>query len=75
MDVNVTSLQERVKVEAKNPTIWMLSEVGLAIAMGNASTEVKEVAKWGVGSNDAGGVAEAVQRLLCDREAKNRRPR
>jgi hydroxymethylpyrimidine pyrophosphatase-like HAD family hydrolase len=42
----------------------MLKEVGLAIAMGNASSEVKTFAEWVVGTNDEAGVAEAAQRLL-----------
>jgi len=41
----------------------MLKEVGLAIAMGNASSEVKASAKWVVGTNDEAGVAEAARRL------------
>ena len=42
----------------------MLKEVGLPIAMGNASSEVKAIAEWVVGTNDEAGVAEAIQRLL-----------
>jgi Cof subfamily protein (haloacid dehalogenase superfamily) len=42
----------------------MLKEVGLAIAMGNASNEIKAIAKWVVGTNDDAGVAQAAQRLL-----------
>ena len=42
----------------------MLKEVGLAIAMGNASSEIKVFAKWVVGTNDEAGVAQAAQRLL-----------
>ena len=42
----------------------MLSEVGLSIAMGNASGEVKLIAEWVVGTNDEAGVAQAAQRLL-----------
>jgi hypothetical protein len=42
----------------------MLKEVGLPIAMGNASSEVKAIVEWVVGTNDEGGVAEAIQRLL-----------
>jgi Cof subfamily protein (haloacid dehalogenase superfamily) len=42
----------------------MLKEVGLAIAMGNASSEVKTFAQWVVGTNDEAGVAEAAHRLL-----------
>jgi hydroxymethylpyrimidine pyrophosphatase-like HAD family hydrolase len=45
----------------------MLKEVGLAIAMGNASSEVKTFAKWVVGTNDEAGVAEAAQRLMRGR--------
>ena len=44
----------------------MLKDVGLAIAMGNASSEVKAAAKWVVGTNDEAGVAQAAQRLLDD---------
>jgi Cof subfamily protein (haloacid dehalogenase superfamily) len=42
----------------------MLKEVGLAIAMGNASSEIKALAKWVVGTNDEAGVTQAAQRLL-----------
>jgi len=42
----------------------MLRESGLAIAMGNASSEVKEAADWIVGTNDEGGVGQAIRRLL-----------
>ena len=42
----------------------MLKSVGLAIAMGNASSEVKASAEWVVGTNDEAGVAQAAQRLL-----------
>ena len=42
----------------------MLNEVGLSIAMGNASSEVKLIADWVVGTNDEAGVAQAAQRLL-----------
>lgn len=50
----------------------MLKEVGLAIAVGNASREVKTVAQWVVGSNDEAGVAEAAHRLLMMAKAENR---
>ena len=42
----------------------MLNEVGLAIAMGNASDRVKSAADLVVGSNDNAGVAEAVHTIL-----------
>jgi Cof subfamily protein (haloacid dehalogenase superfamily) len=48
----------------------MLSEVGLAIAMGNASSEVKLIAEWVVSTNDEGGVAQAVQWLIGDSNAR-----
>jgi Cof subfamily protein (haloacid dehalogenase superfamily) len=47
----------------------MLSEVGLAIAMGNASREVKAIAEWVVGTNDEAGVAQAAQWLLYGKGA------
>jgi Cof subfamily protein (haloacid dehalogenase superfamily) len=50
----------------------MLKDVGLSIAMGNASSEVKASAKWVVGTNDEAGVAQAAQRLLDDGEVKIR---
>jgi hydroxymethylpyrimidine pyrophosphatase-like HAD family hydrolase len=43
-----------------------LKAVGLAIAMGNASSEVTASAEWVVGTNDEAGVAHAAQRLLDD---------
>jgi Cof subfamily protein (haloacid dehalogenase superfamily) len=43
----------------------MLSEAGLAIAMGNASDRVKAVADLVVGSNDDAGVAQAVDEILA----------
>jgi hydroxymethylpyrimidine pyrophosphatase-like HAD family hydrolase len=42
----------------------MLSEVGFAIAMGNASDHLKTAADLVVGSNDDAGVAEAVEKIL-----------
>jgi Cof subfamily protein (haloacid dehalogenase superfamily) len=42
----------------------MLKAAGLAIAMGNASSEAKALAEWVVGTNDEAGVAQAVQWLL-----------
>jgi Cof subfamily protein (haloacid dehalogenase superfamily) len=44
----------------------MLKEVGLGIAMGNASEAVKSAAKWVTGTNDEEGVAQAVQRLVTE---------
>ena len=48
----------------------MLKEAGLPIAMGNASSGVKALAEWVVGTNDEDGVAQAAHRLL-DSGAKN----
>jgi Cof subfamily protein (haloacid dehalogenase superfamily) len=43
----------------------MLSEVGFAIAMGNASDRVKAAADLVVGSNNEAGVAQAVNEILA----------
>jgi hydroxymethylpyrimidine pyrophosphatase-like HAD family hydrolase len=43
----------------------MLSEVGFAIAMGNASDRVKAAADSVVGSNNEAGVAQAVNEILA----------
>jgi hydroxymethylpyrimidine pyrophosphatase-like HAD family hydrolase len=43
----------------------MLSEVGFAIAMGNASDRVKAAAGLVVGSNNEAGVAQAVNEILA----------
>jgi Cof subfamily protein (haloacid dehalogenase superfamily) len=51
--------------------VEMLKEVGLPIAMGNASSELKAYAKWVVMTNDEGGVAQVAHRLLDDSEVKN----
>jgi hypothetical protein len=42
----------------------MLREVGLGIAMGNATEEVKAAAKWVTGTNDEAGVAQAIRKLF-----------
>jgi Cof subfamily protein (haloacid dehalogenase superfamily) len=44
----------------------MLNEVGLGIAMGNASEVVKSAAKWVTRTNDEEGVAQAVKRLVSE---------
>ena len=51
--------------------VEMLKEVGLPIAMGNASSEVKTYAEWVVRTNDEGGVAQVAHRLLDDSGDKN----
>jgi Cof subfamily protein (haloacid dehalogenase superfamily) len=51
--------------------VEMLKEVGLPIAMGNASSEVKAYAEWVVRTNDEGGVAQVAHRLLDDSGVKN----
>ena len=42
----------------------MLKLVGLPIAVGNARAEVKAVAKHIMGTNDEGGVAQAINRFV-----------
>jgi Cof subfamily protein (haloacid dehalogenase superfamily) len=44
----------------------MLREAGLGIAMGNAPDAVKSEADWVTGTNNEGGVAQAVRKLLMD---------
>jgi len=44
----------------------MLREAGLGIAMGNAPEAVKSEADWVTGTNNEGGVAQAVRKLLTD---------
>jgi Cof subfamily protein (haloacid dehalogenase superfamily) len=46
--------------------VEMLAESGLGIAMGNASPRAKSAADWVTGTNDEGGVAQAVKRLIAD---------
>jgi Cof subfamily protein (haloacid dehalogenase superfamily) len=46
--------------------IEMLREAGLGIAMGNAPDGVKSEADWVTGTNNEGGVAQAVRKLLMD---------
>ena len=46
--------------------IEMLREAGLGIAMGNAPEAVKSEADWVTGTNNEGGVAQAVWKLLND---------
>ena len=45
--------------------VEMLKEVGLGIAMGNACDDAKAAAGWVTGTNDEGGVAQAVRRLMA----------
>jgi Cof subfamily protein (haloacid dehalogenase superfamily) len=46
--------------------VEMLKEAGLGIAMGNASDRAKLAAEWLTGTNDEGGVAQAVRKLIAD---------
>jgi Cof subfamily protein (haloacid dehalogenase superfamily) len=45
----------------------MFTLAGTSVAMGNAPAEVKAVADWIVASNDEHGVAQAIRRVLDDR--------
>jgi hydroxymethylpyrimidine pyrophosphatase-like HAD family hydrolase len=42
----------------------MVANAGLGVAMGNAVPAVKQAARLVVGSNDEGGVAEAIEQLI-----------
>lgn len=50
--------------------IEMLKLVGLGVAVGNASEQVKSVAKFVVASNEDDGVAEAIERFVLPSEPK-----
>ena len=63
LDKRIPSAADLLQVAAIGDApndLEMLSEVGLSIAMGNASNEVKLIAEWVVGTNDEAGVAQAV---------------
>lgn len=45
--------------------VEMISSAGLGVAMGNAVEAVRSVARLQVATNDAGGVAELIDRLLA----------
>lgn len=49
--------------------IEMIELAGIGVAMGNASPKLKAVAKHEVASNDADGVAEALERFVLKAEA------
>ncbi|OEH92933.1 Cof-type HAD-IIB family hydrolase [Bacillus solimangrovi] len=55
------SLDEMVVIGDGIDDIPMISNVGLGVAMGNASTEVKMVADWVTRSNDQNGLAYMVK--------------
>lgn len=48
--------------------IEMLNMAGIGVAVGNARSELKVVADYVVGSNDDGGVAEALERFILSGE-------
>ena len=58
------SLQETAAVGDSDNDLAMLGAVGWPVAMGNASAEVKALAKWVTASNREDGVAKAVRYLL-----------
>jgi Cof subfamily protein (haloacid dehalogenase superfamily) len=51
--------------------IEMLQLVGIGVAVENATPKLKEVAKYVVASNDADGVAEAIERFVLNIETKS----
>lgn len=57
-------LQEMVAIGSSEDDIEMISQVGLGVAMGNASDRVKEAASWVTRSNNMDGVAYTVKEVF-----------
>ena len=74
----VENLARRLAIPAKAIAVLgdmendlaMFRHAGLAIAMGNASVEVKRQARYVTASNGADGFALAIERYILDRSAK-----
>jgi len=74
----VENLAKRLAIPAKAIAVLgdmendlaMFRHAGLAIAMGNASVEVKRQARYVTASNGADGFALAIERYILDRSAK-----
>lgn len=62
------TLDECMALGDEENDIAMLQAVGYGIAMGNATQHVKDVAKYVTGTNEAHGVAQAVQKFILDEE-------
>ncbi len=60
------SLMEMAAIGDGENDAAMLREAGLGIAMGQAPSSVKELADWVTDSNDRGGIAAAVERLISE---------
>lgn len=58
------AISETVAIGDSPNDIEMLKAAGLGLAMGNATPEVKAVAKTSVASNAEDGVAEAIERFI-----------
>lgn len=58
------SLQEMVAVGLEEDDIPMISQVGLGVAMGNASEEVKKAANWITRSNHQNGVSYMIREVF-----------
>ena len=52
----------------------MLRLEGLGVAMGNAQSEVKEVADYVTGSNDEDGVAKVIEKFMTETGEKDAKP-
>ncbi|WP_088102695.1 HAD family hydrolase [Halalkalibacter urbisdiaboli] len=58
------SLDEMVAIGSYNNDIEMISEVGLGVAMGNASDELKDAANWITRSNNQNGVSYMIREVF-----------
>lgn len=57
-------LEEMVAIGSSEDDIDMVAQVGLGVAMGNASQSVKDVASWITRSNNMNGVAYTVKEVF-----------
>jgi Cof subfamily protein (haloacid dehalogenase superfamily) len=57
-------LDEMVAIGSFNNDVEMISQVGLGVAMGNASSDIKETADWITRSNDQNGVSYMIREVF-----------
>ena len=62
------STEEMIMVGDANNDIGGLKQAGLAVAMGNANEQVKEICHKVVADNNHSGAAEAIRRFLLEDE-------
>ncbi|OEL03436.1 HAD family hydrolase [Staphylococcus casei] len=76
--IALTTIAERLNIDMANVMaigdnlndISMLERVGYSVAMDNATSEVKEVAKYVTDTNEQSGVGKAIMKLLKENNEK-----